>query len=127
MNSMIYKRTFPAACVILFLTTFFCGCSTTPDWKTDRLFADKCLNQGLWKEAVMRYQRVLDHNPGNIAVLNNLGIAYEALGEFEKARKTYEKALSIDPKNKKIKKNLDALLSIKHFSSDIEEDEQYDE
>ena len=41
-------------------------------------------------------ETALDINPGNILVLNDLGLVHEQLGRIEQARSYYERALEID-------------------------------
>ena len=107
----MYRKTHYALSVFLIVIILVSGCSTIPDWKTDRMFADKCIKYRLWREAVMRYLRVLDHDPENFAVLNNLGIAYEALGEFVKAREAYERVRRLDPENINVLENLGVIFA----------------
>lgn len=59
----------------------------------------------LWREAMFRFQRAVDLNPGNAMAHNNLAVAYEANGDFEKARKEYLEALKLDRNNAYIQKN----------------------
>lgn len=68
--------------------------------------------RGLWKEALYRWQRAVELNPSYAAAWNNLAIAYEHEGNFEEARKAYEKALSLDPKNLFIKQNYELFKEI---------------
>ena len=65
------------------------------------------LRHNLWDEALYRWQRVLESNPGSAAAHNNLAVAYEAKGRWEDARREYEAALKSDPGNRKIKSNYD--------------------
>ncbi|HSL24383.1 MAG TPA: tetratricopeptide repeat protein [Vicinamibacterales bacterium] len=68
--------------------------------------------KGLWKEALYRWLRAVELDPGYAAAWNNLAIAYEHDGNFEEARKAYEKALSLDPKNLFIKQNYELFKEI---------------
>jgi tetratricopeptide (TPR) repeat protein len=43
---------------------------------------------------------------------NNLGIGYEHEGRFDDARKAYEKAVALDPKNILIRQNYDLFKEI---------------
>jgi Tfp pilus assembly protein PilF len=66
----------------------------------------------LWKEALYRWQKAVELDPGYAAAWNNLAIAWEHEGNFEEARKAYEKALSLDPKNLFIKQNYELFKEI---------------
>jgi Tfp pilus assembly protein PilF len=68
--------------------------------------------RGLWKEALYRWQKAVELNPSYAAAWNNLAIAYEHEGNFEEARKAYEKALSLDSKNLFIKQNYELFKEI---------------
>jgi Flp pilus assembly protein TadD len=50
------------------------------------------LSQNRGSEALALLRRALSVDPRNPFTLNNLGVAYEATGEYEKALKAYEKA-----------------------------------
>ncbi|HVR28786.1 MAG TPA: tetratricopeptide repeat protein [Thermoanaerobaculia bacterium] len=61
--------------------------------------------RGLWSEALFRFrqaERMGDERP---AVLNNIAVAYEALGQFDQAQDYYKKALELDPRNAGLKRN----------------------
>jgi tetratricopeptide (TPR) repeat protein len=59
----------------------------------------------LWREAMFRFQRAVDLDPGDAMAHNNLAVAYEANGDFEKARREYLEALKLDRNNTYIQKN----------------------
>jgi tetratricopeptide (TPR) repeat protein len=59
----------------------------------------------LWREAMFRFQRATEITPGNAMAHNNLAVAYEANGDFEKARREYLEALKLDKSNQYIQKN----------------------
>ena len=59
----------------------------------------------LWREALFRFQRAVDINPSDAMAHNNLAVAWEANGDFEKARKEYLEALKLDRANQYIQKN----------------------
>ncbi len=66
----------------------------------------------LWKEALYRWKRAVDIDPSYAAAFNNLAIAYEHEGQFEEARKAYERAIEIEPNNALIKQNYDLFREI---------------
>jgi len=60
---------------------------------------------GLWREAMFRFNRAIELEPGNAMAYNNLAVAYESNGEFEKARESYLQALRINRGDPYIQKN----------------------
>src|SRR4029077_7149088 len=62
---------------------------------------------GLWSEAANHWQKAVELDPTYAAAWNNLGIAYEQQGQFNKARMAYEKASQLDPNNNFIRQNYD--------------------
>jgi len=67
---------------------------------------------GLWNEALYRWQRAVEIDPTYAAAWNNLAIAFEHEGRFEDAKKAYEKALELDAKNLMIRQNYDLFKEI---------------
>ncbi len=68
--------------------------------------------RGLWQEAIYRWERASEIDPTYAAAWNNLGIAYEHEGQFDKAREAYEKALDLEPDNVMIQQNYDLFREI---------------
>lgn len=68
-------------------------------------FGVQMARMNLWREAMFRFERAIQINPGDAQAHNNLAVAYEANGEFEKARKEYLEALKLDRTNSYIQKN----------------------
>jgi Tfp pilus assembly protein PilF len=75
-------------------------------------FGIEVAQKGLWHEAVYRWERAVAIDPTYAAAFNDLAIAYEHEGQFEKAKKAYEKALELDPGNTFIKQNFDLFKEI---------------
>jgi Flp pilus assembly protein TadD len=63
--------------------------------------------RGLWREASFRFERAVQLDPDNASALNNLAIALEQQGDFERARAAYDKALQLKPGNTYIQQNYD--------------------
>jgi Tfp pilus assembly protein PilF len=63
--------------------------------------------KGLWKEALYRWEKAVELDPTYAAAFNDLAVAYEHEGLFDKARQAYTKALQLDPNNVSIKQNYD--------------------
>ena len=75
-------------------------------------FGIKVAQSNLWNEALYRWQKAVELDPSYAAAWNNLAIAYEHEGKFEEARKAYEQALKLDPKNLMIRQNYDLFKEI---------------
>jgi Flp pilus assembly protein TadD len=75
-------------------------------------FGISVAQRGLWKEAVYRWERAVEMDPTYAAAWNNLAVAYEQQGEFDHARKAYEKATTLDPNNVLIRQNYDLFKEI---------------
>ena len=63
--------------------------------------------RGMWREALFRFQKAVEDDPQNPSALNNLAVAYEQVGEFQKARENYERALELKPNDLYIQQNYD--------------------
>jgi len=68
-------------------------------------FGVKAAKMNLWREALFRFERAVQIDPANAMARNNLAVAYEGIGEFEKARSAYAEALRLDRSNQYIQKN----------------------
>jgi hypothetical protein len=68
-------------------------------------FATEMAKAGNWREAQYRWQLVLDQQPDNPRLLNNLAVAAEALGEIDAAGELYEKALAVNGSDARIADN----------------------
>jgi Tfp pilus assembly protein PilF len=94
---------------ILFATlALSIGCSHHSDLTrpaTQDNFGVQMARMNLWREAMFRFERAIEMNPSDAQAHNNLAVAYEANGDFEKARKEYLEALKLDRTNPYIQKN----------------------
>jgi tetratricopeptide (TPR) repeat protein len=78
----------------------------TPEAADSQLaFGVSMAQRGLWNEAMFRFHAAERLEPGNPHVYNNLGVAYEAAGDFEKALQSYQKALKLAPESREAKAN----------------------
>jgi len=75
-------------------------------------FGIKVAQNGLWKEAAYRWEKAVQLDPTYAAAWNNLAVAYEQQGNFDKAREAYEKAVGLDPKNLLFRQNYDLFKEI---------------
>lgn len=82
------------------------------DAKAQVEFGIKVAQRGLWREAIYRWERAVKVDPNYAAGYNNLAVAYEHEGQFEKARKAYEKATELEPNNAMIRQNYDLFKEI---------------
>src|SRR3977135_1018191 len=88
--------------------TLMIGCSHQSDLSRPSAqdnFGVQMARMNLWREAMFRFERAIEINPGDAQAHNNLAVAYEANGDFEKARKEYLEALKLDRTNPYIQKN----------------------
>ena len=63
-------------------------------------FAIRAAQAQLWNEAVFRWKQVINVDPDNSKAYNNLGVAYEALGNIDEAVAAYQRATELEPGNK---------------------------
>jgi Flp pilus assembly protein TadD len=70
-------------------------------------FGIEVAQQGMWREALFRFERAVEIDPQNPSALNNLAVALEQMGEFEEARERYERALELSPDDLYIQQNYD--------------------
>jgi Tfp pilus assembly protein PilF len=68
-------------------------------------FGVQMARQGLWSEALFRFQEAEKLAPENPRILSNLGVAYEATGKFDLALDAYQRALKLAPSDKDIRNN----------------------
>ena len=87
-----------------FILAAGCVSSTAPNQMKIGLWASR---HGLWNEAIFRWQLVLTAEPDSAAAHNNLAVAYEVKGQWDDARREYEAALKISPRNSRIISNYD--------------------
>ena len=53
--------------------------------------------EGKYKESIDAFSSVLETEPDNADIYNNMGVAYSCLDNFEQAEKFYIKAIELDP------------------------------
>lgn len=82
------------------------------DAKAQVEFGIGVAQRGLWREAIYRWEKAVVIDPTYAAAHNNLAVAYEHEGMFEEARKTYERALELEPGNTFIQQNYELFKEI---------------
>ena len=105
-------RTLLAAALTLMLAAPALSANSRSDAKAQVEFGIEVAQRGLWQEALYRWHRATELDPSYAAPWNNLGIAYEHEGEFDKAREAYERALALEPGNLMIQQNYDLFREI---------------
>lgn len=68
-------------------------------------FGIEVARQGMWREAIFRWQKAVELDPDNASARNNLAVAYEQNGDFEPAEQEYERALDLNPDSVYIRQN----------------------
>ncbi len=80
--------------------------------------------KGLWSEALFRFQEADKAQPNDGRILNNIAVAYEAEGNFDKALEYYKKALRADPANSELKRNYSAFSQFYQAFRPVEEGDE---
>ena len=88
------------------------GADARNDAKAQVDFGIDVAQRGLWREAIYRWEKAVQIDPTYAAAFNDLAIAYEHVGQLEKARQAYTKALEIEPNNAHIKQNYELFKEI---------------
>lgn len=99
----------PILALTVALALPFAGCTRgygRPEEPSSQIaFGVNMARQGLWSEALFRFHQAERLDPDNVHVVNNLGVAYEASGDFEAALQQYQKALRMAPENREVRAN----------------------
>jgi Flp pilus assembly protein TadD len=101
-----------AITIVLAAFTGTAGADTRSDAKTQVAFGITVAQQGLWREAMYRWERATGIDPTYAAAYNNLGVAYEQQGLLDKARGAYERALELEPNNATIRQNYEMFKEV---------------
>ena len=77
--------------------------------KKELAFAVSLAKKGLWREAAFRFEALARKNPNNPRLWNNVAVAYEASGHYDKAHAAYERAVAVRiPKLEEMDQNREA-------------------
>jgi Tfp pilus assembly protein PilF len=94
-----------ATALVLVLPAAAAGADKAPRAQGQLDFGVDMAKRGLWSEALFRFRQAEKLGDDRSSVLNNIAVAYEALGQFEAAQDYYKKALERDPRNAGLKRN----------------------
>lgn len=97
-----------SALLFLLLSLLISGCGSRMDLTrstTQMSVGVRAAQSNLWREALFRFERAVQIDPANAMAQNNLAVAYEGIGEFDKAKTAYVEALRLDRSNEHIQKN----------------------
>jgi Tfp pilus assembly protein PilF len=106
------KKLIALAVVCLAVSATLASAGNRKDAETQVEFGIRVASQGLWREAVYRWERAVEIDPTYAAAFNNLAVGYEQQGQVDKAKAAYEKATELDPHNIYIKQNFDLFKEI---------------
>ena len=82
----------------------------------------KAARRGYWQEALTRFQQADAVRPDQPRILNNMAVALEAVGRFDDALTTYERAREIAPNDRNLRRNQRALKEF--YSTYVAEPEE---
>jgi Flp pilus assembly protein TadD len=111
-QTVMFSRAIIVASMLVMPVAASASASARSDAKEQVEFGIKVAQTGLWREAQYRWERAVELDPTYAEAWNNLAIAYEHTGKFDDARKAYETALKLDPKNTLIRQNYDLFKEI---------------
>lgn len=123
------RRVLMVGVALVAVTSVGCGgARVEPSTSPAQLeFGVEMAQRGLWSEALFRFRQAERHDPGNARVLNNMAVAYEALGQFEQALEYYQNAIKADPVNRDLKRNYSRFVEFyRAFQPDTQEDATLD-
>jgi Tfp pilus assembly protein PilF len=98
--------------LMLAVLTGACASGGAPgtDAKEQLRFGVEMARRGLWSEALFRFEQTRRLDPGDPSALNNIAVAYEAVGRFEDALAVYKEAVAVAPGNRDVKTNYSRFL-----------------
>jgi len=107
------SRALPAVAIIALMSTALVAAADPhADARAQVMFGNNVAQRGLWREAIYRWEKAVEIDPTYAAAYNNLAIGYEHEGEFGKADRAYQKAMTLEPKNQQIRQNYEQFKEI---------------
>ena len=91
--------------ILLVALTVSAAADKREDAKAQVVFGVQIAMKGLWRDATQRFENATALDPTYPSAWNNLAIGYEQLGRSEEAKKAYERALELAPKDQYIRDN----------------------
>ena len=109
------RKSSPRGSSLLLLAVLSGGCASSgsppgTDAAEQLRFGVDMARRGLWSEALFRFEQSRRISPGDPEALNNIAVAYEAVGRFEDALATYKEAIAAAPGNRDVKSNYSRFL-----------------
>src|SRR5664280_2044110 len=104
----VTRRLRSAAALLVAVAAVATACSSSRDsgaWKGQNAYGSQMARKGFWREALFRYEKAAAQHPESAEIQNNLGVAYESVGETSRALAAYKRALELAPQDSKIKRN----------------------
>ena len=98
---MLKYRCLASITIVAFL--MLSGCAMfrdTPQTDAYNRFAIRAAQAQLWNEAIFRWKQVINIDPDDSKAHNNLGVAYEAIGDMDAAFTAYQRATELEPDNR---------------------------
>jgi len=124
------------AAAFVLLTAMVVACSSNgskgvttggPSLNSEVDFGVSMAKRGLWAEALFRFQQADMDRPNDSEILNNMAVAYEAVGQFDEALETYKRALQAGPTNSDLKRNYSAFIAFyQSYRPDADPDAETD-
>ena len=113
-----------ALALLLFLVAAGCGSAAAnlENSNGQLQFGVDMARMDLWREARFRFERALQIDPSSVKALNNLAVAYEGIGEFEKALDAYREALRLDRGNEYVQRNYSRFMEFYSRYEDSDEE-----
>ncbi len=102
----------PAAVLLLVLIAIQARAASDLTPKQLMRFGVEAARQGLWREAVSRWERAAKDDASNPRLRNNLAVAYESLGRFADADREYREARRLSPDSREIRDNQESFLQM---------------
>ena len=75
-------------------------------------FGIEMAKHGLWQEAAYRFRKATHLDPSYAEAFNNLGVAFEQIGDLDEARAMYERARALDPDDSYVRDNYERFREI---------------
>ena len=72
---------------------------------SEKAYGAQMARKGFWREALFRFERAAQKKPDDAELMNDIAVAYEAVGETAKALAAYRRALELAPEETHIRRN----------------------